>query len=192
MQTRRLTAMSLLLAPLLALAQAYPSKPVRMVVPYSAGGATDTVARAVGNRLRVPGPALIMGDLWLPSLLTDGEAIRVIDWEFAHAGQPAQDLGHLLAHLWMHARMATRARAADLDAVRVQVVTGYAEAGGVLGPAVRQEASRHAGCEMLARIAGPFASRFVFANSAPTSPEVEQAIATASRAIAGEDGPWWS
>ena len=149
-------------------------------------------ARAVGNRLRVPGPALIMGDLWLPSLLTDGEAIRVIDWEFAHAGQPAQDLGHLLAHLWMHARMATRARAADLDAVRVQVVTGYAEAGGVLGPAVRQEASRHAGCEMLARIAGPFASRFVFANSAPTSPEVEQAIATASRAIAGEDGPWWS
>ena len=43
MQTIRLTAMSLLLAPLLApllaLAQAYPSKPVRMVVPYSAGGA---------------------------------------------------------------------------------------------------------------------------------------------------------
>ncbi len=51
MQTIRLTIMSLLLAPLLALAQAYPSKPVRMVVPYSAGGATDTVARAVGNRL---------------------------------------------------------------------------------------------------------------------------------------------
>jgi len=51
MKTIRLTALSLLLAPVLALAQAYPSKPVRMVVPYSAGGATDTVARAVGNRL---------------------------------------------------------------------------------------------------------------------------------------------
>jgi len=46
-----MTAIALLLAPLLAVAQGYPTKPVRMVVPYSAGGATDTVARAVGNRL---------------------------------------------------------------------------------------------------------------------------------------------
>ena len=34
-----------------ASAQTYPTRPVRLVVPYSAGGSTDTVARIVGQRL---------------------------------------------------------------------------------------------------------------------------------------------
>lgn len=32
-------------------AQAYPSKPIRLVVPYPAGGIADTVSRAVGDQL---------------------------------------------------------------------------------------------------------------------------------------------
>ena len=35
----------------IALAQPYPSKPIRSVVPYPAGGYYDTIARQVGNRL---------------------------------------------------------------------------------------------------------------------------------------------
>lgn len=35
----------------MALAQSFPSKPVRVIVPYPAGGGTDAVARALGQKL---------------------------------------------------------------------------------------------------------------------------------------------
>ena len=35
-------------------AQTYPSRPISMVVPYSAGGPTDTIARIVAERMRAP------------------------------------------------------------------------------------------------------------------------------------------
>jgi tripartite-type tricarboxylate transporter receptor subunit TctC len=45
-----------------AIPQSYPSKPVRIVVPYSAGGGTDIVSRAVGQKL---------GDKWGQSVIVD-------------------------------------------------------------------------------------------------------------------------
>lgn len=42
---------ALALQPGIALAQSYPSKPIRIVVPFPAGGAVDTLARLVGPKM---------------------------------------------------------------------------------------------------------------------------------------------
>jgi tripartite-type tricarboxylate transporter receptor subunit TctC len=49
---RVFTTLTLALAlPLSALAQAYPSKPIKMIVPFPAGGTTDVVARIIAQKM---------------------------------------------------------------------------------------------------------------------------------------------
>ena len=57
----RKTLAAVLLAPCLALAQGYPSKPVRVVVPYGAGGIVDLMARATteGLAARLGQPVIV-------------------------------------------------------------------------------------------------------------------------------------
>ncbi len=42
---------AMLLLPAVALAQAYPTKPITMIVPFAAGGPTDVIARIVGEHM---------------------------------------------------------------------------------------------------------------------------------------------
>jgi tripartite-type tricarboxylate transporter receptor subunit TctC len=48
---RWLAASALALAPALALAQAFPNKPVRLIIPFPPGGTTDIVGRVVADQL---------------------------------------------------------------------------------------------------------------------------------------------
>ncbi|MGE8365549.1 Bug family tripartite tricarboxylate transporter substrate binding protein [Cupriavidus sp.] len=84
------TLVVLLIAPLLtvmtatkAAAQAYPRQPIRIVVPYAAGGMTDVVARVIGLRLgerlgqavvveNRPGAATIVGAEQVAGASADG------------------------------------------------------------------------------------------------------------------------
>jgi tripartite-type tricarboxylate transporter receptor subunit TctC len=52
---------SIFCAPAFAQAQAYPSKPIRIIVPYPAGGGIDVISRVLGERLsqRLGQPVLV-------------------------------------------------------------------------------------------------------------------------------------
>ncbi len=54
-----------LLWPLLAIGQDFPNKPVRIVVPFTAGSATDILARTVGQKL---------SELWGQQVIVDNRA----------------------------------------------------------------------------------------------------------------------
>ena len=49
---RTAAAAALTAMPHVARAQTYPSRPITMIVPYAAGGPTDTVGRVVAERMR--------------------------------------------------------------------------------------------------------------------------------------------
>ncbi|MDZ4701880.1 MAG: aminoglycoside phosphotransferase family protein [Rhodothermales bacterium] len=147
-------------------------------------------AEALGERLLRPGSCLIMGDLWPPSVLVTPAGLRVIDWEFAHYGNPAQDVGHLAAHLWM---IGHRLEAPAAPAFWSAWLAAYAVA---VRPAktslwddqARRDAAVHAGCEILVRVAGAFRAGYLYDGHTADDAVVYDAVAHSVALLRGAPG----
>ena len=109
MRLIRWLAVTLLAAPCAAYAQDYPAKPVRLVVPYAAGGGVDTVARGLAQDL---------GEALRQSVIVDNRpgANSVIGTE--HVARAAADGYTLLATVGSHYAMPFLARNVPYDPVR--------------------------------------------------------------------------
>jgi tripartite-type tricarboxylate transporter receptor subunit TctC len=75
----------------MAWAQSYPSRPITMIVPYAAGGPTDTIARIVGERMsqslaqpviveNLPGAAGTIGAARAARAAPDGYTLSLATW----------------------------------------------------------------------------------------------------------------
>lgn len=95
----------LCMAPAILLAQSYPSKPLRMIVPYPPGGPTDILARAVGQHLtnafgqqivveNRPGHAGHIGTAYAAKQPPDGYNFNMVGISFSVAPSLANKPGY--------------------------------------------------------------------------------------------------
>ena len=90
-------------APVAALAQAYPSKPVTIVVPYPPSGSNDVFARAIAKKMsesmgqpfvveNKPGASGMIGAGFVSNAKPDGHTIMLLSSSFTTGAAVAQNL----------------------------------------------------------------------------------------------------
>lgn len=149
-------------------------------------GVLGRLANELGERLLRPGRCLVMGDLWLRSVLVRERHVGIIDWEFAHFGSPAQDLAHLAAHVFMEG-LAQRRRTDAEASLRAFSAAWRARIGvaaaSLWGEETQRDAGLHFGCEVLARLWGPFSDSGPLARLPPEASERREAAEAALAAL---------
>lgn len=146
-------------------------------------------AVTLGQQLLQPGSCVIMGDLWPPSVLVTSGGLRIIDWELAHFGQPAQDIGHLVAHLWMQSHCAPNREVAKQTEILLQsLLQSYRTTLGdqfdtIFGAKGIHQSSIHFGAELLVRTVGAFQSGYLYDGLTIDDPLVQEAVQIAAAHI---------
>jgi tripartite-type tricarboxylate transporter receptor subunit TctC len=93
------SAAALLAFPRIARAQAYPSRPITIIVPFPPGGPVDTIGRIFGEHIRialgqsviienVPGASGSLGTARVARATPDGYTLGMGNWS-SHVGSPA-------------------------------------------------------------------------------------------------------
>lgn len=92
---RMLLAVGVVASPYIAHAESFPTKPVRLIVPFSAGGPTDVLARLISDELRTkwgqpviienkPGANAIIGSQFVAQAAPDGYTL-LLGTQTSHA-----------------------------------------------------------------------------------------------------------
>ncbi|CAN5257488.1 phosphotransferase [soil metagenome] len=170
---------------------------VRRLLAESGFAAPPEVARRaaeLGMRLTAPGACLTMGDLWPASILVDRDRLRLIDWEFAHYGQPAQDVAHLLGHLWMHAQQARDATGVA-ERLAQAFLTAYLAAVASVRPTLLDarfvpDCAVHMGAEILMRVIGPFKPGYLYEHLHTDSRPVRDAVGFSIESMRAGSNAW--
>ena len=144
-------------------------------------------ARQLGTRLLQEGACLIMGDLWPASVHVTPSGLRIIDWEFVHYGNPAQDIAHFASHLWMLQHRLPASKEAILsfwDNFATSYTSEIESIHDLLWTApVYEDASIHFGSELLVRTIGPFKQSYLYDDLPDNDPLLNQAITQATSRI---------
>jgi 5-methylthioribose kinase len=131
---------------------ALPPRTAERAAALRADAALRDAAASAYARYLEPRGALVHGDVQAGNILLSERGVKLLDAEIAHVGDPAFDLGMLLAHRLLPSAAAGRSRAAAPDLAACW--EAYRAAHGERELPALADALRYAGLELLRRSVG--------------------------------------
>lgn len=187
---RVLTALAWAAVCVFAQAQGYPAKPVRLVVPYAAGGAMDSLARTIGQRLfeawgqqvlveNKPGASAIIGMDYVAKSAADGYTLL---WSDANVVinsllfsklpyDPVKDLAPITQLVAIHLGLVVNP-SLPVKNIRELIELAKAKPGELNYASVGAGSTMHLSMEILQAMAGIKLNHIPYKGSAPALTDV--------------------